>query len=70
MHSSLIHACVHAMEQTQDQRVTSLRLSVIKTVLKKAGMTQNSDGSLPGLILSQSEIPWMDEFLENQHGFQ
>ncbi|PWY68870.1 hypothetical protein BO83DRAFT_418739 [Aspergillus eucalypticola CBS 122712] len=69
LHSSLIHACVHAMEQTQEQKFTSTRLPVIKQVLQKAGIIQNPDELLPNFILLQSGVPWMNQFLDNQYGF-
>jgi hypothetical protein len=58
------------MEQTQEQKFTSIRLPVMKQVLQKVEMIQNSDESLSHLILPQSEIHWMNELLGNQYGFR
>ena len=49
------------MEQTQNQPVTSSRLSVVKTVLKKAGMMADSDDLSTNLMSPPSHTLWIDQ---------
>ncbi|RAH68884.1 fungal specific transcription factor domain-containing protein [Aspergillus aculeatinus CBS 121060] len=65
LHLSHIQACLHCMEQTQDQPVTSSRLSVTKDILERTGVFPASNNPLSSLSPSQSGVLWMNQFLEN-----
>ncbi|RAH81703.1 hypothetical protein BO86DRAFT_410027 [Aspergillus japonicus CBS 114.51] len=65
LYLSHIQTCLHCMEQTQDQPVTSSRLSITKHIIGRIGMFPDSDNRLSSLTLSQSGMMWMNEFLES-----